>query len=77
MKIEILGADCTRCAALKTKVLEVVAELDVSAEVVLIVDPERLAELQVMSLPVLLIDGEQRAAGTNVSTSELKKLIQA
>ena len=76
MKIEILGDGCTKCRALKKRVQQAVTDLKLDAEVSADMDPERLAELQAMSLPQLVIDGRMIPAGSLNSLNEIKTFLK-
>ncbi len=75
MNIEILGDGCSKCRQLKKRVHEAVEELDLEVTVESVSDAARLAELQTLSLPMLIIDGRAYAAG-GMKASEIKKLLQ-
>lgn len=76
MKIEILGDGCTKCRALKKRVQQAVTDLNLDADVSADMDPERLAELQAMSLPQLVIDGRMIPAGSLNSLNEIKDFLK-
>ena len=77
MKIEILGDGCTKCRALKKRVQQAVMDLELDAEVSAVMDPEKLAELQTMSLPQLVIDGRMIPAGSLSSLNDIKNFLRA
>ena len=77
MKIEILGDGCARCKALKTRVQQAVEELEVDAEIISVMDPERIAELQAMSLPQVTIDGQITPPGSLGSVHGIKELLRS
>lgn len=76
MKIEILGDGCSKCAGLKERIHEAIMDLGIEAEVETVVDPERLAGYQVRTLPMLVINGELKAAKSNASLDDVKELLQ-
>ena len=76
MKIEVLGDGCTKCRALKKRVEQAVVDLGLDAEVNAVMDPEKLAELQTMSLPQLVIDGHMVPAGSLNSLNEIKNFLR-
>ena len=76
MKIEVLGDGCTKCRALKKRVQQAVLDLNLDADVSADMDPERLAELQAMSLPQLVIDGRMVPAGSLNSLNEIKNFLK-
>ncbi len=72
MKIEILGDGCSKCAALKKKAEQAVAELGLQVKVLSVMDPERLTELHTLSMPQLVINGHLNATSTGMSVAEIK-----
>jgi small redox-active disulfide protein 2 len=56
MKIQILGIGCARCNDLEKRVCEVLAELDIAAEVEHVTDLKKFASMGVFMTPGLVID---------------------
>ena len=77
MKIELLGDGCTKCKALKKRVQQTVDELGIQAEVTLVMDLERLAELQTMSLPQLYVNGQALPRDELMSVKAIKEFLSA
>ena len=75
MKIEILGDGCTKCNVLKKNVLQAVSEVEVNAEVTSVMDPMRIASLEVLSLPQLVIDGQVVPSANKISVNAIKELL--
>ena len=75
MKIEILCQADEQCELMRAKVFQALIDLNLHAEVVAIMDPEKLAKLRYRNLPSLLIDGRLVAVGNGYTVQELRKLI--
>jgi small redox-active disulfide protein 2 len=79
MKIEILGSGCPTCKAMYELTRKAVKELGLNDEVAYTTGNEgtsRIMELELMSSPVLLIDGEVAIAKSVKSLDFMKSLIQ-
>lgn len=75
MKVQILGAGCTKCKLLEQRAREAVAELGIAAEVEKITDSDAILEMGVMMTPALAIDGEVRSSGRVLSKEQIAALI--
>lgn len=75
MTIEILGEGCSNCNVIKKNVQQAIHELGLDAEVNLAMDPKRIAELQILYLPQLVIDGHIVPSNIWNSLEELKALL--
>lgn len=73
MKIEILGACCSKCQKLAENAAAAVKELNSTAEVVKVDDMGRIIELGVMTIPALVIDGKVVSTGKVLTKEEIKK----
>ena len=76
-EIQIYGSGCPTCKTLHAQVSEIVSEIGSSIEVEYITDIAKMAELGVMSSPVLVIDGKVIFAGRPPSTSDLRTILLA
>ena len=76
MKIEILGDGCSHCMLMKVRAMQAIADLDLEAELITVIDPEGLAAHHASTLPGLVIDGELVATGGR-SLAEIKSLLAA
>lgn len=74
MKIKVLGTSCAGCKALMATVQQVVAELNLDAEVEKVEDMMKIISYNVMSLPALVIDEKVVAKG-NLSHNQVKELL--
>jgi len=77
MKIEVLGAGCSRCAQLEKDVYNALAELDIAADVAKVEDIKTIMSYKVMSTPALVIDGKVKVSGRLPRKEELHKLLKS
>lgn len=63
IEIKILGKGCMRCDQLEREVMEIVAEMNVPADIEHIRDLKQIAEYGVLGSPALVISGEVKAVG--------------
>lgn len=77
MEIKVLGTGCARCKQLEKDVHNVLAKMDVAAEVEKVEDLSRIISYKVMSTPALVINGKVKAAGRVPKPDEIKKYIQS
>ncbi len=75
MKIEILGTGCPKCQKTEKLVQKALDELDLSAEVVKVTDPNQIAERGVFMTPGVVVDGEVKSVGKVPSIGDLKKML--
>jgi small redox-active disulfide protein 2 len=75
MKIQVLGPGCTRCTKLYENVRAAVDELTLDCDVEKISDMRQILAYNVISTPVLVIDGQVKASGRVLSPSEIKPLL--
>lgn len=76
MKIEILGPGCSRCDITEQVVINVLAELQIPAEVIKVSDLDKMLEYNITSTPALIIDGEIKMQGRIPSKEEIKNLLK-
>jgi len=72
MKIEVLGDGCSRCSRLYENVLKAVNLIGKEVEVVKEMDPQKISDHKVKSLPALVIDGVVKAAGKVPKVEQIK-----
>jgi len=73
MKVKILGTGCSKCHQLTNKVKSFENALP-NLEVEYISDITEIMKFNVMSVPVLVIDGEVKVVGRVPADKELKEL---
>ena len=76
MTIEVLGDGCSKCKVLKKHVQQAISELELNTEVSSVVDPERIAYLEVLSLPQLVIDGQVVAEALTNTVESIKEILR-
>lgn len=76
MKIEILGAGCSKCKSLAMLVERVMKATGSTAELVKVEDIAEIVKRGVLSPPVFVIDGEIKLVGRTASADEIKKWIE-
>jgi small redox-active disulfide protein 2 len=76
MKLEILGAGCTKCKRMYDNVTEAVKKSGVQAEVVKVEALEEIVSRGVMMTPSLFMDGEEVVAGRVPTVNELIEIIK-
>lgn len=76
MEIKILGSGCQRCHALEQLTFDVLAELNVAADVEKVTDIQKIMGYGVMGTPGLVINGKVKLTGQVPSKGKLKDLIQ-
>ena len=74
--IEILGEGCSKCNVMKKNVQQAINDLGLHIEVNVDMDPERIAKLEVLYLPQLVIDGQITPSSIWRSVEDLKELLQ-
>jgi len=77
MKFEVIGNGCRKCIELEKRVKEAVAILGIKAEVKHTYDINRLIELNVVSTPVLILDGKVIISGMLPTMDYLVSLIKS
>ncbi|MDI6698619.1 MAG: thioredoxin family protein [Candidatus Saccharicenans sp.] len=75
MKIQIAGPGCPRCNQTEKSVVAACAELNLTADISHIRDPEEMAKLGVMMTPAVIVDGKIISSGKIPTVEELKKLL--
>jgi small redox-active disulfide protein 2 len=75
MRIEILGPGCPNCQRLHESVETAVRELGLACEIEKVTDIQRIVRYNVLSTPVLVVDGQIKVAGRVPSKDEIKALL--
>jgi len=76
MDIKVLGTGCAKCKAVEKTVKEVLAELNIDAEVEDVRDMAKIMEYKVMMTPGLVIDGKVVSSGHVPSRKDVMKMIE-
>jgi small redox-active disulfide protein 2 len=76
MEIRILGPGCPRCEKVEKRIINVLAEMDISADVQKVTDLKKIAEYKVFTTPGFVINGKVKCSGRIPSKEEIKKWIE-
>lgn len=75
-QIKILGTGCSKCNVTYQNALEAVKRTGIEAEVSKIEDIMQLMELNVLTTPVLMIDGAQLIKGRVADVNEIIEFLK-
>jgi len=73
LKIKVLGPGCSQCDRLEREVMEVLSEINLSADVDHVRDIKEIGTYGVMGTPALIINGKVMAVGKVPAKAKLKK----
>jgi small redox-active disulfide protein 2 len=73
IKIEIFGTGCTSCRKTEAHIKNIVAELDLDAEIVKVEDMDEITERGIMLTPAVAVDGAIKVSGTVPPETEIIK----
>lgn len=76
MKIEVLGPGCINCQKLEKDVFNVLAELNIGAEVIKVTDISKFSSYGILMTPGLVINGKVYSSGKLPVMATLKKWIE-
>jgi len=76
MEIRVLGPGCPRCHEVEKRTRDVLAELDIPADLQLITDINKIVEYKIFSTPGVVINGVIKSQGKIPSKTEIKKWIE-
>lgn len=76
MEIKVLGPGCANCQKLEKLTGEAMKELGITDPLIKVSDMKEILALGVMSLPVLVVDGQVKFSGRVPSKDEIKKYLQ-
>ncbi|MDN5293222.1 MAG: hypothetical protein PWQ91_1547 [Eubacteriales bacterium] len=77
MEIKVLGPGCANCNRLEQLVFDVLAEMNIDANVTKVTDMKEIISYGVMSTPALVINGQVKFAGVVPSKAKLAEIISA
>lgn len=75
LDIKVLGPGCTKCKTTYQNVITALAETGVEATLTKIEDLEEMMQYNVLTTPVLMIDGVVKIKGRIADVKEIKELI--
>lgn len=76
-QIKVLGTGCAKCNVTYQNALEAIKRSGIEVEVSKIEDIMELMELNVLTTPVLMIDGKQLIKGRVADVNEIVELLKA
>lgn len=76
MEIRILGPGCPRCEEVRKRTIDVLAELNIAADVQKITDMKKIMEYKIMATPGLVINGKVVCSGRIPGKDEIRKWLQ-
>jgi small redox-active disulfide protein 2 len=76
MEIRILGPGCPRCHEVEKRTINVLAELNVSADVQKVTNIKKIAEYKIIGTPGLVINGKLKSYGRIPSLDEIRAWIK-
>lgn len=75
-QIKVLGPGCPKCKTTFHNAEEAVKQLGIEAELVKIEDIEEMMRYNVLTTPVLMIDGVAKIKGRIAQIDEIKELLK-
>jgi len=75
MEIKVLGTGCANCKNLEKATINVLAELNIDANVEKVEDIQKIMSYGIMRTPGLVINGNVVLSGRVPSVKELKEII--
>lgn len=73
--IKVLGPGCAKCKTTYTNVLEALKQTGIEADVTKIEDIEEMMKYNVLTTPVLMINGVAKVKGRIADVKEIKELL--
>jgi len=73
LEIKVLGPGCARCDNLERELMEVLAEMDLSADLEHVRDIKEIGRYGVMGTPALIINGKVMCVGTVPAKEKIKE----
>lgn len=73
--IKILGPGCPKCKALHQNTIEAVKQAGIEANITKVEDIMEMMKYNVLTTPVLMIDGEMKIKGRVADVNEIKQLL--
>lgn len=74
--IKILGTGCPKCKQTEAVVNEVVAQLNIEANVIKVEDIADIMQYNVMTTPAVVVDEDIKIKGRVPSKSEIEELLK-
>ena len=75
-EIKVLGPGCAKCKTTYNNVLEALKQTNIEANVVKVEDIEEMMKYNVLTTPVLMIDGQIKIKGRIAQVNEIIELLK-
>jgi small redox-active disulfide protein 2 len=76
-QIKVLGPGCAKCKNTYNNVLEALKQTGIEANVEKIEDIEEMMKYNILTTPVLMIDGVVKVKGRTADIQEIKQFLNA
>lgn len=76
VEIKVLGPGCPKCKTTYSNVLEALKQLNMEAHVEKVENIEEMMKYNVLTTPVLMIDGETKIKGRVAQVKEIVELLK-
>ena len=73
LEIKVLGAGCALCNSLENEVMEVLSEMNLTADLEHVRNVEQIAKYRVKGTPALIINGKVMCSGRTPSKNKIRK----
>ena len=74
--IRILGPGCVSCNNLQTRVIEIMNEMGIAADIFQIHDLDEIGRFGIIQTPALIINGKLKSAGRLPTTSQIESWLR-
>lgn len=75
-EIKVLGPGCPKCKTTYNNVLEALKQTNMEANVEKVEDIEEMMKYNILTTPVLMIDGEMKVKGRVAQVNEIIELLK-
>lgn len=75
-EIKVLGPGCPKCKTTYSNVLEALKQTNIEANVEKVEDIEEMMKYNILTTPVLMIDGEMKLKGRIAQVSEIVEFLK-
>ena len=76
MEIKILGTSCPRCHEVEKRTVNVLAEMNIAADVQKVTDIKKIMEYKILGTPGLVINGKIKSTVKIPTKEEIKRWIE-
>ncbi len=76
MNIKILGSGCANCKKMEANTKEAIQALNIEASIEKVENIKDIMAYGVMGTPALVVDGQVKSAGRNLSVEDIKKYLK-